>query len=110
MALKHYKDKVRKILETKEGARNDDGVLLAYMIRDHAGEFVQKDADGRMCIRLKDLGEITAKVNFESVRRSRQLVQNEDGEFLPTDPGVIKERKIKEKNYRDCEVREAKLF
>ena len=32
---------------------------------------------------------------FETIRRTRQLIQNKEGRYLPTDPEVIRKRRIK---------------
>lgn len=34
---------------------------------------------------------------FETVKRVRAKIQNEEGKFLPTDPGVIEKRRSREK-------------
>ena len=47
---------------------------------------------------------------LESIRRVRQIIQNSKHELIPTNAIVRKARGIKEKNYRDCEIREAKLY
>lgn len=110
MTLKKYKPKVRQILSEKEKARNDDGYLIAWMIARHAPQFVQKDVDGDKSVKLKDLAEITTTVNFETIRRTRQIIQNDNGEFPPTDKKILEARGIKEKNWRDSEVREARNY
>lgn len=38
--------------------------------------------------------------NFESIRRVRQELQNNEGQFLPTDPAVLYQRRIKEETIR----------
>ena len=45
---------------------------------------------------------------MENLRRVRQIIQNENEMYEPTDPDVRKARGIKEKNWRDAEIREAK--
>jgi len=103
--LKTYKQKVRVILERHETARNNDGTLLAHYINTFSKQLVVKDADGDLAIKLRNLKNLPP---IENLRRSRQLIQNDDNEFLPTKASVRKARKIKEENWRTCEVREAK--
>lgn len=64
-----------------------------------------KDRDGDWCIKLKNLKHLCS---WQSIRLARQIIQNEHGLLVPTDPKVLKTRKIKEKNIRDAEWREAK--
>jgi hypothetical protein len=45
---------------------------------------------------------------MENLRRVRQIIQNENEMYQPTDPKVRKARGIKEKNWREAEIREAK--
>lgn len=103
--LKTYKEKVYEILKESEKARNNDGTMIAHYLNRYCPRFVSKDQDGELVIRLKDFQHLPP---LENLRRSRQIIQNDDGAWIPTDPAVIKARKIKEKNWRDAEVREAK--
>lgn len=103
--LKTYKEKVYKILEKYENARNNDGSLLALYIYEFLPGLVDKTESGKQCICLEDIKRLPA---IENIRRSRQIIQNDDNQFLPTDPKVREARKIKEKNWREAEVREAK--
>lgn len=105
MALKTYKQRVAKVLEKYENARNDDKTLYAYYIYEYASEFIRKDYEGHEYVRLRDMKHLPST---ESVRRARQIIQNDDGKFLPTKESVKKGRGTKEKNWRDAEVREAK--
>ena len=105
MQLKDYKTKVRAILERYPHTRDSDGSLYAHFLKEHAKQFIVKDTDGDLCIPLKKFKSLPSS---ESVRRSRQIVQ-EGGEFLPTTEAIRKMRGIKEENWRNAEVREAKL-
>jgi len=105
MELKTYKQKVRSVLEESPKARNNDGALWAYYINKFHRDLVNMDEDGEKCVKLRNFRHLPTS---QSIRLARQLVQNEDGEFLPTDPKVIKQRGIKEENIRNAEWREAK--
>ena len=39
--------------------------------------------------------------SFETIRRTRQEIQNTEGRFLPTDPDVLIKRKYREEAIRD---------
>ena len=103
--LKTYKERVRSILELHENARNNDGSLYACYLNKYHHGLVQKDSADYPVIRLTDFRHFPP---MENIRRSRQLIQNGDNEYLPTDPKVRKARRIKEENWTNCEVREAK--
>lgn len=103
--LRDCKIKVRNILRDHPEARNNDGTLIAHFINIHFSRFVQKDLDGAPAIKLANFRHLPP---LETVRRCRQIIQNTNGEYLPTIPAVLKERRIKEKNMRDAEVREAR--
>ncbi|MFM2394180.1 MAG: hypothetical protein RLZZ546_2162 [Bacteroidota bacterium] len=102
MQIKHYKEKVTEILKENEQARNDDWVMIATYIENYT-DF------GRNGVMI--LSDMTQKKlpPLNSLRIARQIIQNVDGEYLPTDPEVIKQRKIKERNIREAEYREAKI-
>lgn len=102
--LKKYKEKVYAILRDSEAARNSDGVLMAHYINVYHPNLVKMDEEGDKVIKLKNLKALPP---FENIRRVRQIIQNVNNEFLPTDPSVRKNRRIKEENWREYEVREA---
>ena len=105
--LKDVKIKVRSIMEEFPETRNSDGVLFAEFIFKHCKNLVRKDGESKSDAVLP-LRYFRYLPSLETVRRSRQLIQNDDGEFLPTDPNITKLRRIKQMNYQDAEVREAK--
>jgi len=107
MALKNYKEKVYHILKKHPSTRNNDGRLLAFFIVTYCKNLVFKNQEGKVSMELEDLDQLPP---IENVRRSRQIIQNDDGDFPPTDPEVAKERGIKQKDWRDKEVREAKDY
>lgn len=105
--LKTYKEKTAAVLKKYSATRNSDMNLYAhYLYMYYPGKIIKNQAD-ELCIRLSDLKEMPT---MENIRRSRQIIQNDDGMFLPTDPEVAKERGIKEKDWHDAEVREAKAY
>lgn len=104
MELKGYKERVWKILEDHPNARNNDGTLIAYYLFTFHHHLVVDDVDGQPALKLKNFKNIPP---MESITRARRIIQNNDNMFLPTIPAVLKARGLKEKNYRDAEVREA---
>lgn len=103
--LKHFKVKVKHILELYEKARNNDGTLYAYFIKMYCPSLLVTDPDGVDMLPLKNFQHLPA---MENIRRCRQIIQNDNQILRPTDPKVLKARRIKEENYRNAEVREAK--
>ena len=102
--LKGRAQKVFKIMERHEQSRNNDWTLMAHYINTYYPRLTTT-IDGDIAIKLKDLKKLPS---WQSIRLSRQIIQNEHGKLLPTDPKVRKIRKIKEKDIRECEWREAK--
>lgn len=93
------------ILKIHPKSRDNDGTLLAHYINEFEKQLVIDAVDGTPAIKLSNLKHLPP---IENLRRSRQLIQNDDGDFLPNDEAVIKARRIKEKNWREAEIREAK--
>ena len=96
--FKNIKDLVEKILAQDERARNDDKWLTYRVFNEIArqhGTFVY--------IPFK-LWEILPA--FETVKRVRAKIQNEEGRYIPTDPEVLKKRRIRSKAIRDWAVEE----
>lgn len=102
--LKHYKQKVQKILEDHESARNNDGTMIAYFIQKYCSHLIV-EVDGVVMLPLKNFKNLPP---LENLRRSRAIIQNDNQILRPTDPRVSKARRIKEENFRNAEVREAK--
>lgn len=102
--LKTYKQRVRYLLAKHPKARDSDGTLIAhYILRYHPSLVENKDT-----VPTLPLKNIKHLPPFENIRRSRQLIQNVDGQYLPTSIEIAKARGIKEENWRNAEVREAK--
>lgn len=69
------KDNVERLLDENEKCRNDDLYLILKYWQQHDGLQV-------------DLSIFDKLTNSESIRRSRQQIQNEDGKYPPTDINV----------------------
>lgn len=84
MPKKTIKDNVEKVLARYPQSRNNDKLLILMYWKDIDGlsfgsepEFID--------------GVINKSTSTESIRRARQLIQ-EDGRFLPTDETVLARR------------------
>jgi CO dehydrogenase nickel-insertion accessory protein CooC1 len=107
MELRHYKEKVQKILEEHEQARNNDGTLIAHFVKRYYKTLLVVDPDGNEMLPLKNFKHLPP---METITRARRIIQNDNHMLIPTDPNVAKARRIKEENYRNAEVREAKIW
>lgn len=113
MNLKTFKQRVAWILERSEKARNNDGYLYAQYINKFENKYVfeipDPENDGKFIkvIALKSFEHLPPS---ENIRRPRQIIQNNDNKYLPTEEKVRKARNIKELNWTNIEVREAKLL
>jgi len=92
--LQTVKDRVEYILKRYPNARNSDFYLTILYIRRFIPELARY------------IGYIPYEVIrkyeglFESIRRSRQYIQNTLGLYPPTDPEVLEKRMKKEKAMR----------
>jgi len=83
------KDLVEKILDQDSRTRDDD-MLLILSVWDAQGVHIE----------LNDV-ELETMFNSESIRRSRQKIQNTEGKFLPTSYAVAKRRGLNEELLRE---------
>lgn len=102
--LKHYKKRVHDLLEKHPKARDNDHTLLAHYVYTHQKSLVHYTADGEPYVKLKDFKKMPPA---QTLVNNRKVIQNTEGKFLPTKTEVRKARRIKEKNIRDAEWREA---
>jgi len=91
--LVKVKDKVKYILEKYPEARNDDRYLWLMYVREFEPELSKY-------IRYIPYNVLKNTISFETLRRTRQKIQNEEGLYLPTDPSVIKRRRRMESAMR----------
>lgn len=103
--LKTYKQKVAYVLHHHEEARNSDVKLFEYYVGLFHPDALIEAHDDTLGVSFDAMEFLPA---FETLRRSRQIIQNDNGEYLPTDPKVIERRGNRERNYREVEVREAR--
>ena len=84
------KKKVRDLLNNDERCRNDD---LYLMLR-----FWESKEHIKVLVSPDQIGGMTAA---ETISRVRREIQNKDKEFLPTNPDVIIERRIRQEVIHD---------
>jgi len=92
--FKTIEERVRYILENYPATRNDDFYLCLIYIRLFCPELSKY---------IKFIPwEVfkNARISFESITRARRKIQ-ERGEYLPTDPKVLRRRRKLEKAYRN---------
>jgi len=106
-ALKHYKEKVERILEKYEDSRNDDLVLLARYLSVFRQSLIHRDSSNRAYVYLDEMNARKMPPS-QTLANNRKVIQNEEGKYLPTDEKVRKARRIKEENIRNAEWRETK--
>ena len=83
---------VKNILSEDERARNDDKWLTYRVLRHFTNIFIP----------FADFSKMPA---FDTIRRTRQKVQNEERVFLPTSQQVRERRRIRELDVRDWATR-----
>lgn len=90
------REKVLKVLENYPDSRNSDVTLtLRIWLVYHEKELAK--FEGKNYVRLNKIFELPREDN---VKRIRAKIQNEEHLWLPTDPKIIKRRKLKEQEWR----------
>lgn len=98
---------LRKMIETTlekyPFTRNDDVRLMLYIWREYYSNKVHRltpdsPTDKQAYVFIKDIPELPRE---DHVKRLRAIIQNVEGRFLPTDPEVIKQRKINVAKWKD---------
>mgnify|MGYP003394474774 CR=1 FL=1 len=85
----------RLSLRNNPESRNDDKVLILDVWREQG---LLTERDGKLMIRKSDVRLLAQP---ETITRVRRELQNDRGEFLPTNPQVLARRHIKEKIVRE---------
>ena len=92
-------EKVRWVLEHQPDTRNDDVLLTYRIIEQYRPDDVrQVEVDGKPVLFIR--ARAVFAVREDQVKRIRAKIQNELGEFLPTDPEVRRKRKISEEAWQ----------
>jgi hypothetical protein len=95
---------VHDILAEDEEARNSDARLICLVwLNLHAGHIHSVEVKGeprpKQCVTLKDI--VSVLESPETIRRTRQKIQNDLGLYPPTLLKVIKGRRFKEEEIRE---------
>lgn len=83
------KQQVENLLRDTPQTRNDDVLLTLFVWQRYYG--VEQTID------VQDLFKLPREDN---IKRIRATIQNDEGRYLPTDPSVIKKRRINEEKWR----------
>jgi len=96
---KQLKGKVEDCLEKDEKSRNSDIRLYNMLIVSFPiyRTYVRIDGDGDFSVKLKDKYNLPKEEDVCRIRRKL----NSEGKYLPTDPEVIKQRKLAEKEWHE---------
>lgn len=88
--LEKTKEVVEGILSRHEEARNNDIFLILKVWEEVSGAKLNISPE-----------ETKGLMPPSTISRVRRKIQNDEGEFLPTNPGVMHKRKIREEMIRD---------
>lgn len=94
---KLVKETVWNVLKDDERSRNDDKWLILKVLQ-RVGQQIVLGEKG--FVWYCDYQDFKTIPNFETIRRVRQEIQNTDRHWLPTDPKVLWDRRIKEETIR----------
>lgn len=90
------KEKVEIILKNVLRSREDDQYLTLCIWVKYYSDLLFKDESGKYCVRLEDTMKLPKEDNVKRIRAKF----NEQGLYLPTNPNVIKKRKILDKQWK----------
>ncbi len=84
---------VEDVLRDEPATRNSDKLLTFRVMQ----KVLHQAGSNLLRMDISDLGKIPA---FETVKRIRAKIQNDEGRYLPTDEAARKRRRIKEDIFR----------
>lgn len=93
---KHLKEKVLYILEKNFYSRNSDDILVSEIWKIYYFDKLIYRMGIGYCMPLNNLKDIP---NQADIGRIRRQIQNIEHKFLPTDPAVLKARRILEQKW-----------
>lgn len=106
--LTQVQETVRNVLSSCPLARNSDKWLVLKVWEIEAADYDIKDGQTvKWHIAAICLPYLTTP---ETITRLRRHIQNVEGKYLPTDPEVIKQRRIKEEKVREYFGAESKEY
>jgi hypothetical protein len=92
------KQMVLTVLENVQESRNSDITLMIEIWKRYYPQVIRKGKEGELGVYLKDLYSLPRE---DHVKRIRAHIQNDLNKFLPTDPIVVRERRINEERWRE---------
>lgn len=94
------KKKVYKILRDYPKSRDSDKWLMCKFWTVYYPSRIKRfDSNNKECKPYVFLEDILDFENGDNISRVRQIIQNQDGEFLPNSESVRKQRKINEQKW-----------
>lgn len=98
-SLKTTKKLVEVVLNKKPLSRDDDKLLIIYCLKLQGMKVTQtKEKTYTWEFTLQDLEQMKS---FETITRVRREIQNTEGKYLPTNPEIARQRKIREETIRE---------
>lgn len=98
-------ERVENLLETRPGTRNSDRLLYYFFCEEsyrHLGLDKKYANVPFPSIGLQALWEVLeAAPDKSTIKRTRARIQNEERRLLPTDPDVLKRRRLRSEDIRD---------
>ena len=89
---------VGNVLKNYPETRNSDITLMIKIWEVYYPSRVRKAQNGQLGVYLSDLYELPREDN---IKRIRAHFQNDLNRYLPTDPAVVKQRRINEVKWRE---------
>ena len=96
------KDRVLRHLKDNPNTRNSDKMLYFSIMKEIYYDHIATNPTDQQKRNFNDLlwTLLNKTPNLESIRRIRQKIQA-DWVFVPTDPKVLKKRKLRQENFQD---------
>lgn len=99
------REKVEHCLKEFPASRNSDVLLTAYIWKEfhdkQLSSFDEYYKSGKYKVYEILAGFMTSVPREDDVSRMRRIIQNDEGKYPPTDNEVEKQRKQKEKNWKE---------
>lgn len=102
--IKTLKQQVETVLREFPEARNSDITLMIELWKKYYSELMIHNGLGDFSIELKELYQLPRE---DLIGRARRLIQSDKSRiielrYLPTDPEVLRQRKINEEEWREA--------
>jgi len=99
--LMRVSDRVKWLLENKPTTRGDDRILILEYFKYFEPIFIYDDITQKINLSHPlSYDEFRHLTSFETIRRTRQKLQEEHPELLPTDKTILK-RSVRSEQFRE---------